>query len=169
VERKTGRARTSASRSNACVHAALARWHRHRDSPVADFKVEADALQTALTSQLRDRCLKAPDHQRLLNALGWPHDRGHVLHVLTDHEWRPRTIGPNGPCAGGHGAQGVARLHKQHRRHTCGDLFQGVRTLANQGIKSLGENLYQLFRGPDVQATSPDPPLDFDALINYHF
>jgi hypothetical protein len=28
-----------------------------------------------------------------------------------------------------------------------------VRTLAKQGIDSLVENLYHLFRGPDVQAT----------------
>jgi hypothetical protein len=30
-----------------------------------------------------------------------------------------------------------------------------VRTLAKQRIDSLVENLYQLFRGPDVQATPP--------------
>ena len=30
-----------------------------------------------------------------------------------------------------------------------------VRTLAKQGIDSLVENLYQVFRGPAVQATPP--------------
>jgi hypothetical protein len=156
VERKTGRARDFGEPLNACVHAALARWHRQRDSPVADFKVEADALQTALTSQLRDRCLKAPDHQRLLNALGWPHDRGHMLRVLTD----PRVAPTN------HRAERALRPAVMARKvshgstnstgaHTCATFSRVVRTLAKQGIKSLGENLYQLFRGPDVQATSP--------------
>jgi hypothetical protein len=37
---------------------------------VADFKVEAEALQTELTYQLRNRRLNDRDNQRLLNELG---------------------------------------------------------------------------------------------------
>jgi hypothetical protein len=138
------------------VHEALARWHRHRDSPVADFKVEADALQTARISQRRDRRLKDPDNQRLLNALGWPHDRGHVLRVLTDPRVAPTNHRAERALRPAVIARKVSHGSKNSTgAHTCATFSRVGRTMATQGINSLGEHLYQLFRGPDVQATSP--------------
>jgi hypothetical protein len=37
--------------------------------------------------------------------------------------------------------------------HAFATFISVVRTLAKQGMDSMVENLYQLFRGPDVQAT----------------
>jgi hypothetical protein len=52
--------------TKALVQDALALWHAHRDGQVTDLKAEAEALQAALTSQLRDHGLKDPANQRLL-------------------------------------------------------------------------------------------------------
>jgi hypothetical protein len=56
---------------------------------VADFNVEAEALQAELTYHLRDRRLKDRDNQRLLHELGWHHDQGHVRRFLTDPRIEP--------------------------------------------------------------------------------
>jgi hypothetical protein len=42
---------------------ALALWHRHQEDPVADFKVEAAALQAEITYQLRSRRLTDLDNR----------------------------------------------------------------------------------------------------------
>jgi transposase len=156
VERKTGRARDFGAPLKACLQEALALWHRRREDPMADFKVEADALQAELTYQLRDRRLKDRDHQRLLNELGWHHDRGHRLRFLTDPRIEPTT----------HRAERALRPAVMARKVSHGSkngagadalaaCTSVVRTLAKQGIESLVENLSRLFRGLDVQATPP--------------
>jgi hypothetical protein len=89
MERKRGRARAFGTPLKTVRQDALALWHRHRDSPVADFKVEAAVLQTELTYQRRDRRLNDRDNQRLLNERGWHHDRGHVLRFLVDPRIEP--------------------------------------------------------------------------------
>jgi hypothetical protein len=98
---------------------------RHRHS-VADFKVEAEALQTELTYQLRNRRLKDRDNQRLLNELGWHHDRGHVLRFLVDPRIEPTNHrAGTGLAPGRHRPSGVARLQKRRwcarlcRLHQC--------------------------------------------------
>jgi transposase len=156
VERQTGRARDFGVQLKARVQAALAWWHRHRDTPVADFTVEAEVLQAELTYQRRDRRLKDRDHQRLLNELGWPHDRGHVRRFWTDPRLEPtnhraeRAVRPAVIARqGSHGSNNGAGAHAFA---ACTSV---VRTLAKQRVDALVENLYQRFRGPDVQATPP--------------
>jgi transposase len=86
VERNTGRARDFGEQLKACLQEALVLWHRHREDPVADFKVEAEALPAELTYQLRDHRLKDRDNQRRLNELGWHHDRGPDFDTLINYE-----------------------------------------------------------------------------------
>jgi len=156
VERKTGRARDFGVQLKARLQEALALWHRHRDTPVADFKVEAEALQAALTSQLRDRCLKDRDNQRLLNELGWHHDRGHVLRFLTDPRIEPTNNRAERALRPAVLARKVSHGSKNGAgAHAFAAFTSVVRTLATQRVDSLVENLYHLFRGPDVQATPP--------------
>jgi transposase len=156
MERKRGRARAFGAQLKTVLQEALTLWHRHRDSPVADFKVEAEALQTELTYQLRNRRLKDRDNQRLLNELGWHHDRGHVLRVLVDPRIEPtnnraeRALRPAVIVRKvSHGSKNGAGAH------AFAAFTSVVRTLAKHGVDSLVENLYQLFCGPDVHATSP--------------
>jgi transposase len=91
VETKTGRARDFGEQLKALLQDALALWHESRAGEVPNYKVEAEALQAAIIYYLRDRRLQDPDNQRLLNELGWHHDRGNVLRFLMD----PRIEQPN--------------------------------------------------------------------------
>jgi transposase len=156
VDRKTGRARDFGAQLKACLQEALALWHRHREGPVADVKVEVEALQAELTYQLRDRCLKDRDNQRLLNELGWHHDRGNVLRFLTDPRVEPTNNRAERALRPAVIARKVSHCSQNDAgAHAFAALTSIVRTLAKQGMDSLVANLYQLFRGPDVQATPP--------------
>jgi uncharacterized small protein (DUF1192 family)/transposase len=152
VEQKRGRARDFGEQLKTVLQDALALWHTHRATSVADFKVEAEALQAELTYQLRNRRLKDPDNQRLLNELGWHHDRGNVLRFLTD----PRVPPTNNRAERALRPAVIARKVSHCSKNGVGahafEAFTSVvRTLAKQGIDSLVENLYHLFRSPSVQ------------------
>jgi transposase len=156
VERKRGRAREFGVQLKARLQEALALWHRHRDTPVADFKVEAEALQAELTYQLRDRRLKDRDNQRLLDELGWHHDRGNVLRFLTDPRIEPTNNRAERALRPAVIARKVSHCSKNGAGAQAFAAFTSVvRTLAKHGVDSLVENLYQLFRSPDVQTTPP--------------
>jgi transposase len=156
VERETGRARAFGEQLKDCLQEALALWHRHREDPVADFKVEAEALQAELTYQLRDRRLKDRDNQRLLNELGWHHDRGHVLRFLLDPRIEPTNNRAERALRPAVIARKVSHCSQNDAgAHAFAAFTSVVRTLAKQGMDSLVEHLYQLFRCPDVQATPP--------------
>jgi transposase len=156
VERQTGRARDFGAQLKACLQEALVLWHRPREAPIADFKVEAEALQAELTHQLRNRRLKDRDNQRLLNELGWHHDRGNVLRFLTDPRIEPTHNRAERALRPAVIARKVSHCSQNDAgAHAFAVFTSVVRTLAKQGMDSLVENLSQLFRGPDVQATPP--------------
>jgi transposase len=156
VERKTGRARDFGAQLKACLQEALALWHRHQEGSLADFKVETEALQAELTYQLRDRRLKDPDNQRLLTELGWHHDRGNVLRFLGEPRIEPTNNRAERALRPAVIARKVSHCSKNDAgAHAFAAITSVVRTLAKHGVDSLVENLYQLFRCPDVQATPP--------------
>jgi transposase len=156
IARKRGRAREFGAQLKTVLQDALALWPRHRDSPVADFKVEAEALQTELTYQLRNRRLKDRDNQRLLNELGWHHDRGNVLRFLVDPRSEPTNKRAERALRPAVIARKVSHCSKNGAgAHAFAAFTSVVRTLAKQSVDSLVENLYQRFRSPDVHATSP--------------
>ena len=89
LDTKRGRARDLGEQLKAQLQEALALWRDYRDGTVTDFKAEAEALQAEVTYQLRHRHLQDPDNQRLLNELGWHHDRGSLLRFLADPRIKP--------------------------------------------------------------------------------
>jgi Transposase IS66 family len=89
LDTQRGRARDFGEQRKTWLQDALLRWHAPRESHVAAFKAEAEALQAAMTSHRRDRRRHDPDHQRRLNELGWHHDRGHRLRFLPDPRIEP--------------------------------------------------------------------------------
>jgi transposase len=152
VERKQGRARDFGAQLTTVRQDALALGHTPRATPMADFKVAAEALQTELTYQLRNRRLQDPDTQRWLNELGWPHDRGNVLRCLTDSRVPPtnnraeRALRPAVIARKvSHGSKNGAGAHAFE---ACTSV---VRTLAIHGVDSLVEHVYQLFPSPSIQ------------------
>jgi transposase len=156
VERKTGRAWDFGKQRKGCLQGALVLWHRQRECSVPDFTVEAGARQAELPDQLCDRCLKDPDHQRMLNELGWPHYQDNVLLFLVD----PRIAPTNNRAERALRPAVMARKVSHGSKNSAGThafaaFTSVVRTLAKNGVESLVESLYQLFRCPAVQATPP--------------
>jgi hypothetical protein len=123
---------------------------------VTDFVTEAKALQEELTYQLRDRPLKDPDNQRLLNELGWHHDRGNLLRFLNDPRIEPTNNRAERALRPAVIARKVSQCSKTDRGTHAFEAFTSVvRTLTKQGIDSLVEGLYHLFQAPSIQAVPP--------------
>jgi transposase len=137
---------------------ALALWHAYHDGAVPDVKVNAEALQAALTSQLRDRRLKAPDHQRLLNELDWYDDRDHLLRFLAE----PRIEPTNNRAARALRPAAIARKVSPCSKHTRGAnafaaFMRVIRTLMHTGVDSIVEALVQHGHPSQPQLLLPNP------------
>jgi transposase len=152
AEQKRGRARAFGDQLKTVLQDALALWRRHRDGPVADFKVEAEALQAELTYRLRNRTLKDRDNQRLLNELGWHHDRGNVLRFLVDPRIEPTNNRAERALRPAVIARKVSQCSKNDRGAGAFEVFTSVvRTLMNTQAGSLVDTLSQLLRPPQPQ------------------
>lgn len=156
VETKSGRACDFGEQLKALLQEALALWHARRDGTVTDFKVEAEALQAELTYHLRDRRLQDPDNQRLLNELGWHHDRGNLVRFLADPQIEPTNNRAERALRPAVIARKVSHCSKSDQgAYTFAAFTSVVRTLAKQSAAVLVEGLYHLFRTPSIQGTPP--------------
>jgi transposase len=156
VATKSSRARDFGEQLKGLLQEALALWHAHHDGTVTDFKVEAEALRAELTYQLRDRRLKDPDNQRLLNELGWHHDRGNLLRFLANPRIEPTNNRAERALRPAVIARKVSHCSKNDRgAYTFAAFTSVVRTLAKHSADVLVEGLYQLFRTPSSQGTPP--------------
>lgn len=94
LTQKRGRGRWFAGKLKRLLGAGLAVWRRHRDGEWSQNPAEYARVQAALVRQvdwhLRDRRLRDPDNQRLLDEVGWHHDRGNLLRFLAE----PDTVEP---------------------------------------------------------------------------
>jgi hypothetical protein len=153
---KKGRARDFGEQLKGLLQDALALWREHRDGQVAEFKAEAEALQAEVTYQLRDRCLRDADNQRLLNELGWHHDRGNLLRFLADPRIEPTNNRAERALRPAVIARKVSHCSQNGGgAHTFAAFTSVVGTLAKNGIDSLVDGLYHLFRSTAVQAFAP--------------
>jgi len=84
LARQHGKARAFGRQLKGLFRRAIDLWHAYHQGQRRGFAAHAQQLQHALTHQLRDRPLKDPDNRRLLNELGWHHDRGNLLRFLDD-------------------------------------------------------------------------------------
>jgi transposase len=156
LQTKKGRARDFGERLKSLLQDALQQWRANRAGEVTDVALAGQRLQEALTYHLRDRCLTDPDNQRLLNQIGRHHDRGNLLRFLTDPGIEPtnnraeRVLRP----------AVIARKVSQCSKNTPGahafEAFKSVvQTLAKQGVDSMVEGLYGLFRAARIQSSPP--------------
>jgi transposase len=156
VETKIGRARHFGDQLKALLQDALTLWHAHRDGQVTDLKAEAEALQAELTDWLRDRRLNDPDNQRLLNELGWHHDRGNVRRCLTHPRIEPTNNRAERALRPAVIARNVSHGSKHARgAHTFAAFTSVVRTLVKHGANALVEDLYHLFQPPNLKRAAP--------------
>jgi hypothetical protein len=153
---KTGRARDFGEGLNARLQDALQLWHAYHDGSAVDFVTDAKALREELAYQLRDRRLKDPDNQRLLNELGWHHDRSNLVRFLEDPRLEPTNNRAERALRPAVIARKVSQCSKNSRGTHAFEAFTSVvRTLTKQGIDALVEALYHLFRFPSTQNVSP--------------
>jgi hypothetical protein len=153
---KTGRARVFGERVKGLLQDALQLWHDDHDSTATDFATEAKAVREELTYQLRDRPLKDRDNQRLLNELGWHHDRGNLVRFLDDPRIEPTNHRAERALRPAVIARKVSQCSKNGRGAHAFEAFTNVvRTLAKNGAASLVEGLYHLFQSPNLQGTPP--------------
>jgi hypothetical protein len=153
---KTGRARGFGEGLKALLQDAVQLWHACWEGTGPDYPTAAKALREELTYQLRDRCLKDRDNQRLLNELGWHHDRGNLGRFLEDPRIEPTNNRAERALRPAVIARQVSQCSKNSRgTHAFAAFTSVVRTLTKQGIDSLVEGLYHLFRSPSVQDVPP--------------
>jgi hypothetical protein len=140
----------------ALLQEAVQLWHASRQGTVPDFPTAAKALQEELTYQLRNRSLLDADNQRLLNELGWHHDRGNLLRFLEDPRIEPTNNRAERALRPAVIARKVSQCSKNSRGTHAFEAFTSVvRTLTKQRIDSLVEGLYHLFRSPSTQGIPP--------------
>jgi transposase len=89
AKEKTGRARQFGQRLKDQFQCALSLWADRKSLQPEDYRKQAKALDEELTIHLKDRTLRDPDNQRLLNGVGTQHDRGNVLRFLCEEGVEP--------------------------------------------------------------------------------
>jgi len=160
LQTKKGRARDFGERLKGLLQDALHQWRGSHTGEVADCAVPAPCLREAITPHLRNRCLTDPDHQRLLNHIGQHHDRGNLLRFLADPCIAPtnnraeRVLRP--AVIARKGSQCSKNTPGAHAFEACKSVVQ---TLAKQGVDSMVEGLYGIFRAARIQSSPPCPPI----------
>ena len=98
VEEKTGRACHFGTQLIDMLRQSLSLSARRTAMKLRDYRKQAVALDDELAWLLRDRILRDPDNQRLLNGVGAQHDRGRLLRFSPRMMWNPPITAPNGTC-----------------------------------------------------------------------
>jgi transposase len=89
AEEKAGRARHFGTQLADILRRALSLASGRKEMRPADYWKQAATLDDELTRLLRDRNLRDPDNQRLLNGAGAQHDRGRLLRFVGEDEVEP--------------------------------------------------------------------------------
>lgn len=82
VKTKQGRAREFGLTLKGLLRQSMELYHNRPHLSPADYQLQVQQGDDALTHQLRNRILKDDDNQRLLNGIGMHHDRGNLLRFL---------------------------------------------------------------------------------------
>ena len=89
AEGKTGRARQFGTQLADTLRRALSLAASGKHTRPAEYWKKAERLDDELTILLRDRKLRDPDNQRLLNGVGAQHDRGRLLRFVGEEDVEP--------------------------------------------------------------------------------
>jgi len=156
LAQQQGKARAFGSRLKGLLGQALDLWHGYHQGNRQGFAAHAQLLHHAITHHLRDRRLKDPANQRLLNELGWHHDRGNLLRFLDDPGIEPTNNRAERALRPAVIARKVSQCSKNTRGAQAFAAFTSViRTLARTGTDSLVEGLLHVFHSaqmPDASA-----------------
>jgi transposase len=149
LEDQWGRARHFPRRLQALLSTAIDLWHRYQAGAVttAQLAVERARLQAAVTEHLRARRLTDRTNQKLLNELGWHHDRGNLLRFLFEPGVEPTNNRAERALRPAVIARKVSQCSKNEAGATAHAAFASVCvTLRQRGVGSLVAALAALFR-----------------------
>jgi transposase len=157
LEHQHGKARAFGSRLKDLFRQALDLWHAYHQGKRTGFAAQAQQLHHAITHHLRDRPLKDPNNQRLLNELGWHNDRGNLLRFLDDPRIEPTNNRAERALRPAVIARKVAQCSKTPRGAQAFAAFTSVvRTLAKTGAESIVEGLLHVFHSAQMPDTSAE-------------
>lgn len=156
LEHQRGKARAFGRQLKGLLRQAMDLWHDYHQGKRRGFAAQAQQLHNAITHHLRDRPLTDPDNRRLLNELGWHHDRGNLLRFLDDPRIEPTNNRAERALRPAVIARKVSQCSKNARgAQTFAAFTSVIRTLAKTGTASLVEGLLHVFHSakmPDVSA-----------------
>ena len=89
LETKKGRAREFGLGLKDMLRLSIELYHKRSDLPPADYQLQAQEIDDALTFHLRHRILKDDHNQRLLDGIGIHQDRGNLLRFLRVEGFEP--------------------------------------------------------------------------------
>jgi transposase len=155
LDRQQGKAQAFSSRLKDLFRQAMDLWHDDHQGKRSSFAAQAQHLQEAITHHLRDRPLTNPDNRRLLNELGWHHDRGNRLRFLDDPRIEPTNNRAERALRPAVSARKVSQCSKNARGAQTFTAFPRViRTLAKTGTVSLVEGLRHVFHSAQMSDAS---------------
>ena len=150
-----GKARAFGRRLKGLLGQALDLWHDYHQGKRRGFAAHAQHLKDALTHHLRDRPLQDPDNRRLLNELGWHHDRGNLVRFLDDPRLAPTNNRAERALRPAVIARKVSQCSKNARGAQAFAAFTSVvRTLARAGTESIVEGLLHVFHSAQMPDAS---------------
>jgi transposase len=153
---KHGRARDFGARLKGLLQDAIPLWRAWHAGEVADFPTEAQALWDAITQHLRPRMCTDPNNQRVLNGIGRQHDQGHLLRCLEDPQGEPTNNRAERVLRPAVSARKVSQCANNPAGAQAFAAFKSlVQTLAKQGVDSMVEGLYRIFRSTRLHAVPP--------------
>lgn len=138
LETKQGRSRCFAEELQQIFGSSLELWHAWHEGHRRGYHASADQLQERLRHHLRNRRLRDPENDRLLNELGWHNDRGNLLRFLDD----PRIAPTNNQAERDLRPAVIARKVSQCSKTEAGAetrsvLMSVLATLKRRGVESI--------------------------------
>jgi transposase len=153
VESKTGRAKVFGSELKALLQNANELWRQQRAGPVSGFAGRVEHIEQDLTYLLRPRRLRDPDNQRLLDRIGWQHDRQRVLNFLYNAAVEPTNNRAERALRPAVIARKVSHCSKNERGAEAFTAFTSVaRTAVKKGVVTVTDAFHRLIKN------GPEPP-----------
>jgi hypothetical protein len=144
---KKGRARDLAERTQELLRMAVRLWEEYHWGSRGEFDRWVPEVRWALSYHLRDRPLKDQDNQKLLRMLRRYHQRGELLRFLEEPLVEPTNNRVERVLRPAVIARKVSQCSKNEGGAYAFSAFKSVvQTLVKQGVGSVVEALYALFR-----------------------
>jgi transposase len=149
LENKKGRARTFGLGLKNILHQSIELHHRRVDLLPADYQLQGQQIDDALTFHLRHRIFKDDDNQRLLDGIGLHQDRGNLLRFLRVEGLEPTNNRAERALRPAVIARKVSQCSKNQRGAEAFAAFVSVIQTATQaGTSSTIAHLRNLFSTP---------------------